>query len=155
MLNLTRSTVIPFMRRAIKKFAEYPGRYGGDQWSTLMSITLLEMADAGVVTLSNRQDPWNTSVGGNPPSELGSFSRRRSTHAVRDPDQSATGETQSTETVASGRRRGAAALHPVASSALRSARSLRVDKRGPRVNDEPRFAECGAHHRAGRTMCRS
>jgi hypothetical protein len=31
-------------------------------------------------------------------------------HAVRDPDQSATGETQSTETVASGRRRRAAAL---------------------------------------------
>ena len=72
MPNITRSIVIPYMRRAIRKFADDPGRYGGDYWSTLMSITLLEMADAGLVTLPNRQDAWNTIAitGGNQPSPL-------------------------------------------------------------------------------------
>src|SRR5262245_44336214 len=72
MPNITRAVVIPFMRRAIKKFSEDPGRYGGDHWSTLMSITLLEMADAELVTLPNRQDAWNgiAITGGNQPSPL-------------------------------------------------------------------------------------
>jgi len=71
MPNITRATVIPFMRQAIRKFAEGPARSSNNYWSTLMNMTLLEMADAGVVRLPNREDAWNTIVGGIPPSELG------------------------------------------------------------------------------------
>jgi hypothetical protein len=56
---------------AVRKSAEGFGHCGGDYWSFLMTGTLQEMAEAGLVTLSNSQDTWNTIaiVGGSQPSE--------------------------------------------------------------------------------------